>query len=220
MAFIRHRQLHLSRRLLYGAGGGRHHADLRAPGARAATCATARSKTIRWHSDFHDLPAADRVCRHVLTGEFQSRECPHAFDCRECETHAKLVAMHPAGRRPPRPRRISSACPSRWTASTIAATPGRTSEPDGTVTVGLDDLGAAPARHARCRRPARSPARAPRQRHRLPLPQARSRCARALPGGWRSHRDRRPRSRLVPARPPRAARRDATCCAAPKSGPG
>ena len=22
---------------------------------------------IRWHSDFHDLPAADRACRHVLT---------------------------------------------------------------------------------------------------------------------------------------------------------
>ena len=30
---------------------------------------------IRWHSDFHDLPASDRVCRHVLTGEFASREC-------------------------------------------------------------------------------------------------------------------------------------------------
>ena len=50
---------------------------------------------IRWHSDFHDLPAADRVCRHVLTGEFQRRECPHAFDCRECTTHEKLVAASP-----------------------------------------------------------------------------------------------------------------------------
>src|ERR1017187_6959316 len=45
---------------------------------------------IRWHSDFHDLSAADRSCRHVLTGEFASRECPHAFDCRQCKTHAKL----------------------------------------------------------------------------------------------------------------------------------
>lgn len=50
---------------------------------------------IRWHSDFHDLPAQDRVCRHVLTGEFKSRECPHAFDCRECETHAKLIERRP-----------------------------------------------------------------------------------------------------------------------------
>ena len=50
---------------------------------------------IRWHSDFHDLPEHDRVCRHVLSGEFKSRECPHAFDCRECETHPKLLAKHP-----------------------------------------------------------------------------------------------------------------------------
>jgi len=54
---------------------------------------------IRWHSDFHDLSAADRTCRHVLTGEFQSRECPNAFDCRECETHSKLVAIHPTVRK-------------------------------------------------------------------------------------------------------------------------
>src|SRR5213080_307152 len=47
-------------------------------------------ESIRWHSDFHDLPAHDRVCRHVLTGEFTSRECPNAFDCRRCGTHAEL----------------------------------------------------------------------------------------------------------------------------------
>src|SRR3954467_4007363 len=52
---------------------------------------------IRWHSDFHELPAADRVCRHVLTGEFRNRECPNAFDCRMCATHAKLPrAQRPA----------------------------------------------------------------------------------------------------------------------------
>lgn len=50
---------------------------------------------IRWHSDFADLPSRDRVCRHVLTGEFRSRQCPNGFDCRECETHAKLVDRHP-----------------------------------------------------------------------------------------------------------------------------
>ena len=31
----------------------------------------------------------------MLTGEFKSRECPHAFDCRECETHPKLLEKHP-----------------------------------------------------------------------------------------------------------------------------
>jgi hypothetical protein len=49
---------------------------------------------IRWHADFHDLPAQHRVCRHVLTGEFKSRECAHGFDCRKCETHAKLLERH------------------------------------------------------------------------------------------------------------------------------
>ena len=53
---------------------------------------------IRWHSEFHDLPAGDRVCRHVLTGEFESRECPHSFDCRECETHATPGGEPPGGR--------------------------------------------------------------------------------------------------------------------------
>ncbi|HEY1339322.1 MAG TPA: hypothetical protein VGF59_17535, partial [Bryobacteraceae bacterium] len=43
------------------------------------------AESIRWHSDFHDLLARDRVCRHVLTGELRARECPNAFDCRECK---------------------------------------------------------------------------------------------------------------------------------------
>jgi hypothetical protein len=59
------------------------------------TLARNQAEDIRWHSDFHDLPAQDRVCRHVLTGEFASRECPNAFDCRHCETHAKLIARNP-----------------------------------------------------------------------------------------------------------------------------
>jgi glycine cleavage system H lipoate-binding protein len=98
------------------------------------------TEEIRWHDDFCDLPAPDRACRHVLTGEFKSRECPHAFDCRECETHAKLIARRPL--------------------STVADVEedllgmdfpldryyhrGHTwahLEDDGTVTIGLDDLG-------------------------------------------------------------------------------
>src|SRR5215471_17018988 len=58
--------------------------------------ATHQTEEIRWHSDFHDLAPADRACRHVLTGEFARRECPNAFDCRLCETHAKWTAKHPA----------------------------------------------------------------------------------------------------------------------------
>jgi glycine cleavage system H lipoate-binding protein len=45
---------------------------------------------LRWHGDFHELPASDRRCRHELTGELARRECPNAFDCRSCGTHPRL----------------------------------------------------------------------------------------------------------------------------------
>ncbi len=98
-----------------------------------------RAEQIRWQSDFQDLPARDRVCRHVLTGEFAHRECPNAFDCRVCSTHAKLIETHPAaaaaeeqvlGMSFPRDRLYHRGhC---WVRP----------EQDGTVTVGLDDLAA------------------------------------------------------------------------------
>ena len=96
---------------------------------------------IRWHSDFHDLAAADRSCRHVLTGEFKTRECPHAFDCRECETHAKLVALNPPARAAEGEEEIfgmSFPLDRMYHRGHTWARP----EADGTVTVGLDDLGA------------------------------------------------------------------------------
>jgi hypothetical protein len=96
---------------------------------------------IRWHSDFHDLAAADRSCRHVLTGEFKTRECPHAFDCRECETHSKLVALHPPARAAEGEDEIfgmSFPLDRMYHRGHTWARP----EADGTVTVGLDDLGA------------------------------------------------------------------------------
>lgn len=49
-----------------------------------------KAEEIRWHSEFHDLPASSRACRHVLTGEFRKRECPNSFDCRLCEVHARM----------------------------------------------------------------------------------------------------------------------------------
>ena len=95
---------------------------------------------IRWHSDFHDLPEHDRVCRHVLTGEFQSRECSHAFDCRECETHPKLLARNP----------LPAVADSEEDFFGMSFPLDRfyhrghtwaRLETDGTMTVGLDDLG-------------------------------------------------------------------------------
>jgi hypothetical protein len=95
---------------------------------------------IAWHSEFHDLSPQDRVCRHVLTGEFKSRECLHAFDCRHCETHAKLIAVHPVPE--------ATAAEEEILGMTFPLDRfyhrGHTwarMEPDGTVTVGLDDLG-------------------------------------------------------------------------------
>jgi glycine cleavage system H lipoate-binding protein len=100
-----------------------------------------RTEQIGWNSDFHDLPPADRLCRHMLTGEIRRRECPNAFDCRVCETHEKLLERLPVriaeraeedlfGLRFPLDRYYHRG--HTW------AHP----ESDGTVTVGLDELGA------------------------------------------------------------------------------
>ena len=106
----------------------RSHRDLR----------KGKVEDIRWHSDFHDLAAADRTCRHVLTGEFQSRECPNAFDCRECETHSKLVAIHPTAQADESEIfGMSFPADRLYHRGHTWARP----EADGTVTVGLDDLG-------------------------------------------------------------------------------
>jgi hypothetical protein len=98
------------------------------------------SESIRWHSDFHDLPAADRVCRHVLTGEFKHRECPNAFDCRECTTHAKLIEHRPAAPVTAAEAEIfgmSFPTDRYYHRGHTWAHP----ETDGTVTIGLDELG-------------------------------------------------------------------------------
>ena len=93
---------------------------------------------IRWHSEFHDLPACDRVCRHVLTGELESRECPHSFDCRECETHARLVESHPvAAGEEEEIFGMSFPLDRLYHRGHTWVRP----ESDGTVTVGLDELG-------------------------------------------------------------------------------
>jgi hypothetical protein len=94
-----------------------------------------KAEEIRWHSDFHDLPPADRVCRHVLTGEFRSRECPNAFDCRLCQTHARMPKAAAASEDEiygmPFPLDRFYHRGHTWARR----------EQDGTVTVGLDELG-------------------------------------------------------------------------------
>jgi hypothetical protein len=98
-----------------------------------------QAEDIRWHSDFHDLPASDRVCRHVLTGEFASRECPNAFDCRHCETHAKLIARNPVPAADGDGEIFGMSFPldRYYHRGHTWARPAK----DGTVEIGLDDLG-------------------------------------------------------------------------------
>jgi glycine cleavage system H lipoate-binding protein len=94
-----------------------------------------RVDTIRWHTDFHDLPARDRACRHAMTGEFRGRVCQTEFDCRGCKPHASLAEPaaaeddYIAGMRYPNDRYYHRG--HTWTRA----------ERDGTVTVGLDELG-------------------------------------------------------------------------------
>jgi glycine cleavage system H lipoate-binding protein len=100
-----------------------------------------QAEAIRWHSDFESLPACDQVCRHVLTGEFQERQCPHAFDCRECETHAKLIQCHPLARVEELEEDVFGMAFPLDRFYHRGHTWARL-EKDGTVLVGLDELGA------------------------------------------------------------------------------
>jgi len=99
-----------------------------------------RAEAIRWHSDFESLPAADRMCRHVLTGEFRARQCPNAFDCRQCETHGKLIARNPLAQLSAAPEEIAGMEFPLDRYYHRGHTWAR-QEADGTVLVGLDELG-------------------------------------------------------------------------------
>jgi glycine cleavage system H lipoate-binding protein len=99
-----------------------------------------RAHHIAWHSDFHDLSTECRSCRHVLTGKFSSRECPNAFDCRECATHAKLIALRPMAQSAGIAEDISGMAFPLDRFYHRGHTWARL-ESDGNVTVGLDELG-------------------------------------------------------------------------------
>jgi glycine cleavage system H protein len=86
------------------------------------------------------LRAAERECRHNLTGEMPGRLCPLAFDCRECEKHAKFIAKHPPARLEDAEEEIfGMAFPLDRLYHRGHAWMRR--EANGVVTVGLDDLG-------------------------------------------------------------------------------
>ena len=109
-----------------------------------------RAEAILWHADFEELPAFARRCRHELTGEVRSRTCPHAFDCRSCETHAEMAAARQDGFVGSLPGCLASPAAADDSAFGFRLPLDRLyhrghtwahPEPDGTVTVGLDDLG-------------------------------------------------------------------------------
>jgi hypothetical protein len=100
-----------------------------------------REQHIRWHLDFTALPAADRRCRHELTGEIRCRECPNEFDCRVCADHPKFVKAYSGPMAEVETHSVVCGMPmpqDRWyhRGHTWARL-----EADGTYTVGLDELG-------------------------------------------------------------------------------
>jgi glycine cleavage system H lipoate-binding protein len=97
-----------------------------------------RAEAICWQATFPDLPARERVCRHEFTGEFPRRTCDRAFDCRECQTHAALVAKRPPEVGEADVFGLNFPLDRYYHRGHAWAHP----EPDGTVTVGLDALGA------------------------------------------------------------------------------
>lgn len=97
-----------------------------------------RYDAIRWQEDFKDLPPELCACRHALTGEAAGRRCPNAFDCRQCQAHPRFIARRPlpvestediAGMTFPAGRYYHRG--HAWAKA----------EEDGTVSVGLDELG-------------------------------------------------------------------------------
>ncbi len=95
---------------------------------------------IRWKSEFHDLPAAARTCRHIFAGDTRERTCAHDFDCGTCTAHRHIEELRRSGRivlhRPAGSGGFS-------VSSERLYHRGHTwlrREPDGTVVVGLDDL--------------------------------------------------------------------------------
>ncbi|HLK47831.1 MAG TPA: hypothetical protein VKT49_06835 [Bryobacteraceae bacterium] len=104
------------------------------------SAAQGRADRIRWRSEFQELAARDRLCRHMLSGEFPYRECRNAFDCRRCEAHARILEKRrPAAVAETEEEVFGMAFPldrlyHRGHTSVLP-------QPDGTALVELDELG-------------------------------------------------------------------------------
>ena len=93
---------------------------------------------IAWHGDFQEMPASARACRHQLTGEAPDRVCDRGFDCRRCATHPHLEGLRRVAETADLADHFGFDLPldrlyhrgHTWVQT----------EPDGTLTVGLDDL--------------------------------------------------------------------------------
>ena len=97
-----------------------------------------RAAAIAWHGDFEEMPRSARPCRHQLTGEAPGRTCENGFDCRHCPEHARLEAL----RRARGPEETAGHFGFDLPLDRLYHR-GHTwvrPEPDGTLTVGLDDM--------------------------------------------------------------------------------
>ena len=95
---------------------------------------THRAIELCWKSDFNELPESDRHCRHELAGRVISRTCDNSFDCRHCAKYSQFAVLpargmaHDLGLNYPPDRFYHRG--HTWVKA----------EPDGTVTVGLDQF--------------------------------------------------------------------------------
>lgn len=100
----------------------------------ARTFRAHRAIDLCWKSDFAELPESDRRCRHELAGRVIFRTCDNAFDCRSCERYSQFAVLparaiaNPLGLNYPEDRLYHRG--HTWVKA----------EPDGTVTIGLDEL--------------------------------------------------------------------------------
>lgn len=102
---------------------------------------TSRAEALRWHADFEDLPERWRRCRHELAGEIENRTCPNAFDCRHCVEHPLFVSARngrPLPEGEPRVAGFEVPGDRLYHRGHTWVRP----DPEGLLTVGLDDLGA------------------------------------------------------------------------------
>jgi glycine cleavage system H lipoate-binding protein len=99
-----------------------------------------RAEAIRWHTDFSELPSADRRCRHELTGEIARRQCPNEFDCRHCAKHPEFVRSEPGLMSEIEMQTVIAGMPVPLDRLYHRGHTWAKKEEDGTFTVGLDEF--------------------------------------------------------------------------------